>query len=76
MKTLLIEDEKLLADTLTDLLSAKGFRVEAVCDGETGAEYALLGIYDLLILWRQGGIWATGSDGVNVFHVTLPTLQQ
>ena len=50
MKILLIEDEKLLADTLTDLLTAKGFQVEAVYDGETGAEYALLGIYDLLIL--------------------------
>ena len=50
MKILLIEDEKLLADTLKDLLTAKGFQVEAVYDGETGAEYALLGIYDLLIL--------------------------
>ena len=50
MKILLIEDEKLLADTLQDLLTAKGFQVEAVYDGETGAEYALLGIYDLLIL--------------------------
>ena len=50
MKILLIEDEKLLCDTLKDLLTAKGFRVEAVYDGETGAEYALLGIYDLLIL--------------------------
>ena len=50
MKILLIEDEKLLADTLKDLLTAKGFQVEAMYDGETGAEYALLGIYDLLIL--------------------------
>ena len=50
MKILLIEDEKLLCDTLKDLLTAKGFQVEAVYDGETGAEYALLGIYDLLIL--------------------------
>jgi CheY-like chemotaxis protein len=46
MKILLIEDEKLLCDTLKDLLTAKGFQVEAVYDGETGAEYALLGIYD------------------------------
>lgn len=43
MKILLIEDEKLLCDTLKDLLTAKGFQVEAVYDGETGAEYALLG---------------------------------
>lgn len=50
MKILLIEDEKLLADSLQTLLTAKGFQVEAVCDGRTGAEYAELGIYDLLIL--------------------------
>ena len=50
MKILLIEDERLLADTLQDLLTAKGFQVEAVYDGESGADYALLGIYDLLIL--------------------------
>ena len=50
MKILLIEDEKLLADSLKALLTAKGFQVEAVYDGETGAEYAELGIYDLLIL--------------------------
>lgn len=50
MKILLIEDEKLLARTLRDFLTAKGFQVEVVYDGETGAEYAILGIYDLLIL--------------------------
>ena len=50
MKILLIEDEKLLAESLKTLLTAKGFQVEAVYDGETGAEYAELGIYDLLIL--------------------------
>lgn len=50
MKILLIEDEKLLARTLRDFLTAKGFQVEVVYDGETGAEYAMLGIYDLLIL--------------------------
>jgi DNA-binding response OmpR family regulator len=50
MKILLIEDEQLLADSLVTLLSSKGFQVEAVYDGETGVEFALLGIYDLLIL--------------------------
>ena len=50
MKILVIEDEKLLADSLKDLLERKGFSVEVVYDGETGAEYAELGVYDLLIL--------------------------
>ena len=50
MKILIIEDEKILADSLKTLLKGKGFEVEAVYDGETGKEYAELGIYDLLIL--------------------------
>ena len=50
MKILLIEDEKLLSDSLKAVLTGKGFEVEAIYDGETGAEYAELGIYDLLIL--------------------------
>ncbi len=50
MKILIIEDEKILADSLKTLLEGKGFEVEAVYDGETGKEYAKLGIYDLLIL--------------------------
>ena len=62
MKILLIEDEKLLSDSLKALLTAKGFDVEAIYDGETGAEYALLGIYDLLIL----DVMMPGMDGYQV----------
>ena len=50
MKILVIEDERLLADSIKEMLERKGFQVEAVYDGETGKEYAELGIYDLLIL--------------------------
>ena len=50
MKILIIEDEKLLADSIKAVLEKKGFQVEAVYDGESGAEYAELGVYDLLIL--------------------------
>ena len=50
MKILIIEDEKLLADSLRTMLEGKGFEVEVAYDGETGEEYAELGIYDLLIL--------------------------
>lgn len=50
MKILIVEDEKLLADSLKALLHSKGFEVEVVYNGEDGAEYAELGIYDLLIL--------------------------
>ena len=50
MKILIIEDEVLLAESLKTMLESKGFEVETVYDGKEGEEYALLGIYDLLIL--------------------------
>ena len=50
MKILVVEDEKLLADSIRILLEGKGFDVDVAYDGETGKEYAKLGIYDLLIL--------------------------
>ena len=50
MKILIIEDEVLLADSLKTMLESKGFEVETIYDGKEGEEYALLGIYDLLIL--------------------------
>lgn len=50
MKILIIEDESLLADSIQSLLTKKGFEVDVAYDGETGEEYAELGIYDLMIL--------------------------
>ena len=50
MKILIIEDEKLLADSIKMLLERKGFEVECVYDGKSGEQYAELGVYDLLIL--------------------------
>lgn len=50
MKILIIEDERLLAETLKTLLKSKGFEIEIAYNGESGAELAELGIYDLLIL--------------------------
>ena len=62
MKILIIEDEKLLADSIRVLLEKKGFQVETVYDGETGAAYAEQGIYDLLIL----DVMMPGMDGYQV----------
>lgn len=50
MKILIIEDEKLLAESLRMMLNSKGFEADAVYDGESGEEYAMLNIYDLIIL--------------------------
>ena len=62
MKILVIEDEKLLAQSIRAVLEQKGFTVETVYDGETGAQYAQLGIYDLLIL----DVMMPGMDGFQV----------
>lgn len=62
MKILIIEDEKLLAESIELLLTRKGFDVECAFDGKTGEEYAELGIYDLLIL----DVMMPGMDGFQV----------
>ena len=62
MKILIIEDERLLADSLRALLTQKGFEAECVYDGESGAEYTVLGVYDLLIL----DVMIPGLDGYEV----------
>lgn len=76
MKILIVEDEQLLADSLKVLLESHGFQVDAVYDGATGADYAQLGIYDLLIL----DVMMPGMDGyqlareVRRTHNTVPIL--
>ena len=62
MKILVVEDERLLADSLRALLGKRGFEVECVYDGTAGLEYALLGVYDLLIL----DVMMPGLDGYQV----------
>lgn len=76
MKILIVEDEELLAEGLRALLELRGFEVELVFDGESGAEYAETGIYDLLIL----DVMMPGLDGfslarrVRARRVTTPIL--
>ena len=50
MRLLLVEDEKQLAEALTELLMKNKHTVDAVYDGEAGLDYALTGIYDVIIL--------------------------
>ena len=62
MKILLIEDEKMLADSVKAMLSARGYEADAVYDGETGLQYARLGVYDLVIL----DVMMPGMNGYQV----------
>lgn len=50
MKLLLIEDEKELSEALFQILTKNKYSVDAVYDGEDGLDYALTGIYDVIIL--------------------------
>lgn len=62
MRVLIVEDERLLAESLKTLLERKGFTVETAYDGISGAAYAETGIYDLLIL----DVMMPGMDGYAV----------
>ena len=62
MKILIVEDDKLVAESIRDLLISRGFEAEAVYDGETGSAYGELGVYDLIIL----DVMLPGLDGRQV----------
>ena len=50
MQILVIEDEKRLADALAQILIEKKYMVDIANDGADGLDYALSGIYDVIIL--------------------------
>lgn len=50
MRILVIEDEVLLAYSIKEILNAEKYEVDLAYDGEEGEAYALLDIYDLIIL--------------------------
>ena len=50
MKILLVDDERQLTDALSAILKQNNYLVDCAFDGEEGLDYALSGIYDLIIL--------------------------
>ncbi len=50
MRILIVEDEFSLADIIASRLKKEKYMVDVVDDGEEGLYYALLGVYDLIIL--------------------------
>ena len=50
MKVLIIEDEKQIAEAIEGLLVRNGFTCDICRDGETGLDFALGGLYDIIVL--------------------------
>ena len=50
MHILIVEDEVRLADALGHILEEEKYQTDVVYDGQDGLDYALSGIYDLIIL--------------------------
>lgn len=62
MTVLVIEDEQLLSESLCELLGQHGFATEAARDGPSGLEFALTGVYDLIVL----DVVLPGLDGFEI----------
>ena len=50
MRILVVEDEKYLAEALSQILLQNNYTVDTVNDGEAGLDNALTGIYDVILL--------------------------
>ena len=50
MRILLVEDEVPLAEAIAQILKKENYTVDLVHDGESGLDYALSNIYDLILL--------------------------
>jgi DNA-binding response OmpR family regulator len=62
MRILIVEDEVHLAEALTQILKKNNYTVDAVYDGESGLDYAISNIYDLIVL----DIMLPKMDGISI----------
>ncbi|EPY04998.1 winged helix family two component transcriptional regulator [Paenibacillus alvei TS-15] len=62
MRILVVEDEVHLAEALSQILKKQNYSVDVVHNGTNGFDYALSGIYDLLLL----DIMMPEMDGISV----------
>ena len=65
MQILVVEDEKRLADALAQILIEKKYMVDIANDGADGLDYALSGIYDVIIL----DVMLPGMDGYEILQI-------
>ncbi|MGN0606852.1 MAG: response regulator transcription factor [Oscillospiraceae bacterium] len=62
MKILIVEDEKSLASVLSEMLKQNGYSTDMVHNGVDGLDYAMTGIYDIIIL----DVMLPEMDGIEV----------
>ena len=72
VRILIAEDEKPLADALTEILKQNRYHVDAVYHGNHGLEYARSGIYDLILL----DIMLPGMDGLSILKTSARSILQ
>ncbi len=76
MQILVVEDEIGLSRALVQILTEQKYHVDAVYDGNDGYDYAVSGIYDLIIM----DVMLPGQDGFSVVerlrkeHIDTPIL--
>jgi DNA-binding response OmpR family regulator len=62
MKILYVEDERIAAEAIAEILRKQNYNVDSVYNGEDGLDYALTGLYDVIIL----DIMLPKLDGIRV----------
>jgi len=76
MKVLLIEDDVLLAEAVSQILQKNSYSVDLCSDGSSGLDNALSGIYDIILL----DVMLPIVDGIQVLrelrneHITTPVI--
>ena len=64
MNILIVDDERQLVSALSSILKQNNYSVDGVYDGETGLDYALSNIYDLIIL----DVMLPKLDGITILN--------
>lgn len=76
MKVLLVEDDILLSEAVSQILRKHNYSVDVCYDGESGLDFALSGIYDIILL----DIMLPIMDGVEALRqmrqegITVPVM--